>query len=66
MLVLREYFNPATGSGMNLVIANALIVSSTTGATRSMNVIAAVPTRYQDGNLSNRLFKQLLCISAPF
>jgi hypothetical protein len=25
-----------------------------------MNVIAVVPTRHQDGNLSNRLFKQLL------
>jgi hypothetical protein len=41
MLVDREYFKPATGSGMNLVFANALMVSSTTGATRSMKLMAA-------------------------
>jgi hypothetical protein len=49
MLVAREYLTPATGSSINRVRANAAIVASTTGATRSMNAG------------TNTLTSQLLC-----
>jgi len=43
MLVLREYRTPAIGFSTNLHFASARMVSSTTGATRSMNVITHAP-----------------------
>jgi hypothetical protein len=44
MLVAREYRTPAIGSSTNLTRDSAAIVSSTIGATRSMNVIAGAHT----------------------
>jgi hypothetical protein len=44
MLVAREYRTPAIGSSTNLTPDSAAIVSSTIGATRSMNVIARAHT----------------------
>ena len=45
ILVAREYRAPAMGSSTNAFRESAAIVSSTTGATRSMNVIAGTHTQ---------------------
>jgi hypothetical protein len=43
MLVFLECLVPATGCSMNLVLASARMVSSPTGATRSMKVAIGSP-----------------------